>query len=104
MRKPAEPSAPKTSLPKPEDEPTRLITGTVVTVTWGPEGFRPLQYTSLAVGPFSIQVESREGETLEDLIADAHARLERVAEIELAKKVETFKARARGVDKAIRRR
>lgn len=72
-----------------------------VTVTWGKEVFRPLQYHSLEIGPFQATVERADGETLQAAIDRAIAELEKAAGRELESKARSFLDRASRLDEIL---
>lgn len=61
-----------------------------ITVTWGEETFSPVQFQSFRVGPFSMQVEVRPGETEEAAFDRAYTLLTRKAEKVREEKAKSF--------------
>lgn len=50
-----------------------------LTVTWGRQHVQPVQYQGMDVGPFSLTLRLREGETLQQAYNRGMARLEEMA-------------------------
>jgi len=73
-----------------------------VTVTWGKETFRPCQFMAFDVGPFSVTVSVRRGETIREAAGRAMVELDAIAEEEFSRKTAEFLARVRSLDSAIR--
>lgn len=63
-----------------------------VTVSWGKELYSPVKYESYEVGPFSLEVEIREGEDVEAALDRAHDFLAAYAEKVKARKRAAFAA------------
>lgn len=80
-----------------------LEPGTEVLVTWGAETFRPIQYTAVTVGPFALTGRSLEGETLADTVSRLGGNLERVARVELRRKMNEFMDRVRVTSDMVKR-
>ena len=85
------PSAPTESKEYTRTSPARAALDVRrVTVSWGKELFSPVKYESFEVGPFSIEVEIKPGDDVEQIMADAHQRLADFAEKVRASKRATF--------------
>lgn len=66
-----------------------------LTVTWAPETFNPHpgSYTSMTVGPFSIEINVKDLDDVREKIALVHAELAECAEAVYNKKLASFKAK-----------
>jgi len=82
--------------------PEVYAAGDVLTVTWGKETFRPLQYHVLDLGPFSATTRVRPGETMQSAAERAFAELEAIATAEFERKIRAFTGRARMLDEMMR--
>lgn len=72
-----------------------LPTGTKMTIGFGGERLQAVQYCSVEIGPFSVEVLSREGETGEQLYTRGKAMVEEIAEREFEDKVKGHMERIR---------
>lgn len=70
--------------------------GEQVTVTLGVEKFAPVQYQSFDVGPFSLTVTSRPGETVEEAALRGLASLRAVQRKDFEVRSKEFLERVRG--------
>lgn len=64
--------------------------GETVTVTWGEMLIAPVAYNNFKVGPFSMTVRLRTGETAVAAGERGLAHLEKIARAEYARKLELF--------------
>jgi hypothetical protein len=66
-----------------------------LTVTWGREHVQAVQFCGFDVGPFSLTVRLRDGESVESAYERAQARLSKVAEVEFSRKLREHLDRVR---------
>lgn len=69
--------------------------GVQVTVTLGAEKFAPVQYHSFDVGPFSLTVTTRKGESIEEAAARGMASLYAVQKRDFEARSKAFLERVR---------
>ncbi len=66
-----------------------------VTVTWGKEGFSPVQFHVFEVGPYTATTRLRPGETVEQAVLRVRAKLQRIADADFAEKLPAYLERVR---------
>lgn len=87
-----------------KNEPRVLATpGTRVTVTLGAQKFSPVQYHTFDVGPYSLEVEVRAGESYRDACHRGLAELKAIAEHEFEEALKLFTARVKRGLEEVRR-
>lgn len=63
------------------------LVGSKLLISWGSERLQAVQYCTAEIGPFSMEVTIREGETPKRAYARAKAVLNRIAEEEFRTKI-----------------
>jgi hypothetical protein len=85
----------------PPEEPGEFDAAEL-TVTWGREHVQPVQFCGLDLGPFSMTVRVRAGETTQAAASRAFSALDVIAEAEYRRKLPQFLARVREAGLAAR--
>lgn len=76
-------------------DPLNVDPGTELLVTIGVQTFFPIQFNGFAVGPFSLTVRIRDGESIAKAYARARAQLEELFETEYQIQSNSFRDRVR---------
>lgn len=68
---------------------------TILTVTWGKEGFSPIQFHTFEVGPYTASTTIRPGETMGQAAERLRRQLAGLVEAEFPRKLEEYLRRVR---------
>jgi hypothetical protein len=84
---------------EPNEVRDNLDEGDSLTVTYGEEVFAPVQYNNMRLGPFSVTITVRSGETATRAFKRAHDLLETMADRAFEAKIQGFRDKMKRLKK-----